>query len=190
MAEQDTLLDLANPIKSLSRQTFSDKLNEVTRSKWRKCPKLLEIAMKRLSVVLQERIPSNHEWDTVQSLAWVCIDNSLINRPESSIECRSNRPLAAIGGKALTLEMDVQSFLTQKTSYPQRTRCEKEVVAKMYDSLFRHDNPVILGWEKFPCLLSAPSDQQKADFMEALIGYMHITDNRDVARRIASLQTL
>jgi hypothetical protein len=108
----------------------------------------------------------------------LCLDESMTSRKELVLSCRSNKPLGSIGNAHLSTFVALKCFKERATAQMYQevrdTRCSQVAKADHYDSWFKDAAGAVLlhwGFEERP----EPSTRQKADFVDALIGLLVLT---------------
>lgn len=172
----------SDPIALIAQQTFIGGLKGLTRAEWEKCPELLAHALEITKECLKKRnLYPQQDW-VPSFMAQALIDNSITTRPEAQITNRSNKDLAMIGSHVILLSTLSLHFVQNGVISTADAHASTKLHAViMYDKIFGVDNHVILGWDSKPTLLASPSSKQKSDCIEALVGYMFVTGQRQIA---------
>ncbi len=138
--------------------SYQDNLKQSKRTEFSKLPDVL--LLKAAKVAERFEHPDVH---------LVCVDESIVNRTEFSINLPSNRRLAYVGDAFLALQLAQQAFekqLTPEDYQKWRGVClSDKYLARVYDELFPKDDVIV----HFNDTLSV---KQKATFIEALVGLL------------------
>lgn len=118
-----------------------------------------------------------------EDIACACVDESVVKRTEFSVVCRSNRVLALVGDAFLRLHLATHCFRENTTpqQYQNRTNVatSNKFLATRYDALLGEED-VCLRWVASP-QDARPTDNQKAAFLEAMIGMLVLTERTHLA---------
>ena len=116
------------------------------------------------------------------------VDLSVVNRPSevaSYSGAQSNKLCAYLGDALLTQRIAIHAF---KTGMPpvdysklRQTKTSREHLARMYDTIFKDGNVVVSFPQDGVNWREPPTTNQKAEFIEALIGVVFVTGNTSPA---------
>ncbi len=111
----------------------------------------------------------------------VCLDPSITGRTEFTLSCESNRNLAYLGDSYLSLfiasaayenNQSATEFQNLRSKFSSRNHLGDAAFPALFGT-----TPVTLCWP----LSSSPTRNQKAEFIEALIGMLHEASHEDLA---------
>lgn len=128
--------------------TFKSGLKDSKKAEFANLSSTLEKKADRAKAIL---VRANPSFGDVPSTNFqnVCVDASIVSRPEFTVACAANKSLAYVGDAYLTLYLAKRSFKARRS--PQQNQEKREAscshpnLAKHYDALFGAED-IVLQW--------------------------------------------
>jgi 23S rRNA maturation mini-RNase III len=181
------LTPIPDVLPAFDAMVFQQGLKQSSQALYRQLPGRLRTIAVELQRCLAARDPVYGvlRWE---SMAAVCVDNSMVGRPEFSVQCASNRLLAYVGDALLSLILARRSYRLNRNAEEHQKerslRTSTEHLHRFYVNLFG-THQVFLSWEAVSSPNHQPSARQASQFLEALIGFLHEAGYPQLAERLS-----
>eukprot|EP00038_Savillea_parva_P010568 m.191191 g.191191 ORF g.191191 m.191191 type:complete len:194 (+) comp18270_c0_seq1:103-684(+) len=170
------LRDMELSVKKASKVAF-----------WRGLPEQVLKAGEQVQTILADLVPDFAAIDP-KIFCQAVVDLSVVNRPSevaSYSGAQGNKLCAYLGDALLTQRIAIHAFKTgmQPVEYSKlrQMKTSREHLGSVYDAIFKDANVVVSFPQGSDNWRVPPTNNQKAEFIEALIGVVFVTGNNGPA---------